>query len=334
MKKNNAPRKNAAHRSHAVKETLKKILLRLGAFFTTRIHVKIVALCCALIFAFYVQLQKEEAREIELPVIVSNAPPSLAVAENKTETTRISLRGPSDRFEGFDLKTLAPYIDLSNAQKGRDRYPIALQGKTPDGMHVFVRPNVATVTLDNIETKWVTVEASLAGSLPPGHTLSGYSVTPSQMKITGPASALASITRVTTEWVDLRRIFRSTDQSVTVRKIRYVTFETPVVNVHIDVMQERATKTIPYLIAAPIGLPSRFTIASSSSFAISNVVFAGPRAAIDALSVNDLTVTLDLSAIDAPGWYTNVPVHIACPSEIMIQSNGALTVALEIMHAR
>ncbi|MDH3403149.1 MAG: CdaR family protein [Acidobacteriota bacterium] len=136
----------------------------------------------------------------------------------RVEMVRVSARGPLSKIRSLTAPFIDVFVDLP-AQEGVQQVALGSdQVILPEGLEVVsVEPNVIEVTLDRLATRFVPVEATLAGEPAAGARVLSTRVVPNKVLVAGPASRIAALEGVNTLPVDLSGHARDFEMEVAVR---------------------------------------------------------------------------------------------------------------------
>jgi YbbR domain-containing protein len=177
--------------------------------------------------------KREPLSEKVLEASVRYDLPSDYLLLERTETVRVTARGPLSKIRGLTAPLVDVWVKLPEEEGdlqvalGEDHVIL------PEGLEmVSVEPSVIEVELDVNATRFVPVAANLEGEPAAGARVLGSRVVPNKVLVAGPASRLAVLTQVTTLPIDLSGHARDFQQEVAVRPPPLISIqEQPTVNV-------------------------------------------------------------------------------------------------------
>jgi len=187
---------------------------------TENLGAKIIAVVVALFIWFNASGQKEVIWLKMVPITLDNIPDSLIITGNIPQQAEISITGNKRQLMLMGFKRLALGIDLSQATPGRQRVSLSpRQIQLPSGIDRrnvrILEPLSIDLQLELLVTRRVPVTLSTAGTLPDDLILEGsFSITPSWVSITGPASVAQNIRSMATEALDQSKIKSSFEREL------------------------------------------------------------------------------------------------------------------------
>lgn len=281
-------------------------------FFTTRPVPKVLSLIGAILLFFYVVYQKQDTRELSVPLRIENLPKTLGNVEKLPSHVTLVLRGDREKLFALETKGLEAYVDLSRAKLGRDEYPVRLNDETP-GLHYSLKPAQIDVILGTVSTNWVKVTPKFLNKLPEGFRLAKYSVDPMKVEITGTSNNLRRYNTISTEPIYLNKIRKDVERSVQLLPLENVTvLYQNSVKIVLDLEVEMDTQVFTKISPTIVGLKKGFLLQNRDGLLVKQLVIErltvrGTAAAMRTLSLYDIVVRLDVSDITAPGEYTRAP---------------------------
>ena len=259
-----------------------------------------------------------------LDVSLRNLPPNLIITGTDPIQVDVHVRGTKEQIRELRLAAalrasdLVPTADLATAQEGIYRFPLKLLG-LPDGVTLIngvlgISPSSVRVILEPIRTREVTVEPHVVGQLPPGYKLGKVEVTPNTVTLSGAESRLRDIDRLQTTTVNLngRTATFTENVDVDITDPDIVPVGPSRITLHAEIEEGISERTIEQI---PVTVPGQANGAVSP--ATVDVTIRGPAPLLNALSSDDITVTIPTG--EGPGY--RVPlVAIDSPqaSEIVV----------------
>ncbi len=277
---------------------------------------KIVCLVLALLLFLFYRMSTLDQRYFSVPLSVE-ANGNFAPASTYPKMVKIRLRGETDSIYPILESDITASIDLSRFDaEGEVRIPVRahLSGTALgiDPLEVTVDPAEVKIRLERRLTKKVPVNPDFGGFPETGFELTGYTVKPSTVEISGPRSVLAKLAAVSTETIDLSG--RSGNFSGTALLLN----GNPLVDfagnerVEYDVGVEpttyvRAFTDIPILLT---GLPAG--LEATGSLPAGTLRLRGTNSELSAYVLPFDILSVDCSNVSAPGIYS-LPVQVARP---------------------
>lgn len=238
-------------------------------------------------------------RTLRVGIELQRAPAELELVGAVPDSVLVRVRGAASRLSGLAPGDLSVVVDLEGVRTGRRLFAL-----TPDQVTAPFGVEVTQVTPQSLPlvfepTAWavVPVRARVEGSPVAGHSVSNVSVTPTQVRVEGPASAVRGLAELYTEPVSIERASSLVREAVTIDTadlgLRLQGGATAVVTVTIAADTTEHTVTgVPIRVRG--GAPGRLTPAEAS------VTVQGAAEIVRGLTAADFTLFVDVQG-DAPG---------------------------------
>jgi YbbR domain-containing protein len=146
-------------------------------------------------------------RTLRVGLELQRTPDDLELVGSVPDTVSLRLRGPASRLSGLGPGDVSVVVDLDGARPGRRLFTLTSNLVTaPYGVEVMqIAPATLTLAFEGRATRLLPVRPQIEGTPVPGHSVTNVSVTPSQVRIEGPASAVGAVSEVPTEPVSVER---------------------------------------------------------------------------------------------------------------------------------
>ena len=159
-----------------------------------------------LIFVFYT-LNRLENRYISAPLTVSLGDEYLPSSQYP-RSVQVTLRGESKAIFSIQEDDVRASLDLSGYRaEGQYRVPVQIERKGTalgvDPLEIRTDPAEVAVSMERRATRVVPVTPSFRGFLDPGFELISFDINPSEIEVSGPASAVARVSDVQTDFIEL-----------------------------------------------------------------------------------------------------------------------------------
>jgi YbbR domain-containing protein len=158
----------------------------------------------ALVLAFllWVMIATETSSEIglEVPLEYRNIPADHEVTGDAVNTVEVRVRGPAALIREISPQDVSTTIDVGNLGAGERVVSLTSQNiRAPFGIEVVrVAPARVYVTLERTISKTLPVVANLSGTPAAGFRVQGVKVSPSSVRVHGPASKMHELERIAT----------------------------------------------------------------------------------------------------------------------------------------
>ena len=230
---------------------------------------KVLSFAAALLLFFFYRLNRLEDRYISTPLSVS-VNDEYALASQAPRSVRVTLRGESNALFTIQEDDIKASLDLSSYRaEGQYRAPVQVERKGTalgvDPLEIRTDPVDVAVAIEKRVTRVVPITPSFKGFLEPGYELVAFDLKPSEIEVSGPASAVARVDDVQTDFIELSgRNSDFTVKSRVVKKESLVSVSGPdSVEFRAVVQRSLAIKTFQGVAIAGEGLTPDLALAQS-----------------------------------------------------------------------
>jgi YbbR domain-containing protein len=118
------------------------------------------------------------------------------------------VRGTTASVKNLKPQEISAWVDLQNAKAGERHFELTPSNvNVPYGFSVLrISPSRVNLRIEQVTTRRVPVIPRLHGEPPEGYAVMESTVTPSQVEITGPQSAVSAVRSVITDSIDVSTI--------------------------------------------------------------------------------------------------------------------------------
>ena len=264
-------------------------------------------------------------RTLRVGLELQRTPADLELVGAVPDSVSVRVRGAASRLSGLGPADLSVVVDLDGVRPGRRLFALTpSQVTAPFGVEVTqVTPAALPMVFEPTAWAILPVRPRIEGSPVPGHAVSNVSVTPSQVRVEGPASAVRGLTELFTEPVSIDGAMSLVREAVTIDAsdsgLRLAGSATVVVTVTIAAdTTERTLSGVP--IALRGGTPGRLTPAEAT------VVVQGAAEVVRGLAPGDVTLFVDAQGA-APG--RELVVQAESSPRFVVRSVAPAAVAYE-----
>ena len=176
-------------------------------FFSQNIWLKLSSLVFAIVLWFFVILSGRTETTMEATVSFVNLPPGLEIMDSP-KTVDVVIEGQERLLRSVRQNEISATVDLSNTRAGKVFVTL-----TKDDISI---PKMLTVNSINPETISLKIESQLVKSVPvkpavvglpqKGFAIVEISVVPAIIALEGPKSAVAKVSSIKTEPIDINGI--------------------------------------------------------------------------------------------------------------------------------
>ncbi|MFO1078974.1 MAG: CdaR family protein [Planctomycetota bacterium] len=274
----------------------------MARFRLRHVGLKLLSIAVATLLWLVVTGDTVVERTLRVGIELQRAPAGLELVGAVPDAVLVRVRGAATRLSGLAPGDLSVVVDLEGVRTGRRLFPLtAGQVTAPFGVEVTqVTPQSLPLVFEPTAWAVVPVKARVEGTPVAGHSVSNVSVTPSQVRVEGPASAVRGLAELYTEPVSIERAASLVREAVTIDTadlgLRLSGGATAVVTVTIAAdTTERTVTGVP--ISQRGGAPGRLSPAQAS------VTVQGAAEIVNGLTPADITLFVDVQS-DAPGPLT------------------------------
>jgi YbbR domain-containing protein len=178
------------------------------ALFPVRhIGLKVLSVAVAVLLWLVVAGDPVVERTLRVGLELQRTPDGLELVGTVPDTVSVRLRGRASELSGLGPADISVVVDLDGARPGRRLFTLTSNLVTaPYGLEVMqITPATLSLGFEPRVTRVVPVRPQIEGTPVPGHGVTNVSVTPSQVRIEGPESAVGGLTEVPTEPVSVER---------------------------------------------------------------------------------------------------------------------------------
>lgn len=297
------------------------------------VGLKLLSVAVASLLWLVVAGDPDVERTLRVGLELQRMPANLELVGTVPESVAVRVRGPAGQLSGLGASDLAVVLDLDAVREGRRTFVLtAGQVTAPTGIAVVtVTPATLPLTFEPTASKMVPVRAEIEGTPVPGHSVANVSVTPSQVRVEGPASAVARLTEVVTSPVSVEQSTSLVREAAALdlvdAGIRVAGATTAVVTVTIAAdTAERTIGGVPIALRGPAP-PGAMLVPAMASVTVQG---AGP--VVSALAAGDILLFVDVSSgsEDAPTF----KVQAEASTRFVVRSIDPPTARLRDRRAR
>jgi YbbR domain-containing protein len=158
--------------------------------------------------------ETELAASVPAAVQFQNVPADMEVSADTFDRVFLRLKGPATRLNPGSLREVTVVLDVSHVHSPGERtFTLSSRNlRLPAGVEASrIVPSQLRLRFDKRVTRDVPVEAHFSGPAPSGYRITGYNVTPQQVRITGPQTRVGPMRAVETDEIDLGSTISTTE---------------------------------------------------------------------------------------------------------------------------
>jgi YbbR domain-containing protein len=269
-----------------------------------------------------------------IQVVPVNVPEGLAVASIRSPTVSLRISAPQDEFNKLVASDFKAEVDLSGVRQPLSDHVVIASVISKENVEIVeISPGFVTVTLEQVTSKQVPVEANLVGTPPQGFSVGPPEASPSTVTVTGAASLIQLVSRAVAD-VNLTglRLPLTQQYILTARdtrgvNIRGVSVVPGVADIKAVVVQQQLTLPLAVLPSVQGGVADGYNLLSVT-VEPPTVGVSGPLAQLQAIPY------LTTDAIDVSGLRADVTrsVRLRVPAGLSV-TRDSVNVRLHVMPA-
>lgn len=291
---------------------------------------KLLAVVFAVILWFYADAEQNPVtgRQFDVPVQYINQAEDYVVSDG-VPTVRVTIRGKESDLTSLRGDDFTAVVDLTDAVAGTGEYDIEVEAPNVTERFSYL-PAKTMLTIDQVQTKDVSVRVRTTGNLPSGYELFSTEVVPEFVTIAGLSKDLDTMSDIETEVIDISGMTQETIREVKLRAPEGVTINGEQrVAVHFLVQEQQAHSNHTANIAF-LHLPADMQITASQQTA--SVLLSGSNKLLqDQNELSKIQLYVDCTGLE-PGQH-QLPVQVKYNGSLQIaQINpSAVTVTVEAL---
>lgn len=288
---------------------------------------KVFSLCIAVLLYFTYQSMQLETRYFSIPITVI-ANKNIVSASVCDKTVRIAVKTRSDVIETLQKSDFRAYLDLNHYNKeGTYDIPIKLElspaVQVIDSLEIEARPKFVNLVLEEKITKKVPIVPSFTGDPSSGYEITGATVQPQEITVTGPKSAVEGwldqiiiqipIENKDTSFVQSTEIVPLVDNPL----LDVIDATDAYFSVHIEPCQ--IARTFTNVKVQFTSLNPYFQVTQKTPLSLT---LSGAQNVLQKYTLPQNTVQVNCSSIDSVGEYT-LPLSLNINDNFMLVSSSA-----------
>lgn len=308
-----------------VKQFLDKILQNWPA--------KVICFVMALFLYIFHQVSLLDRKTFMVPLAVQADGQMLPVSQYPGYV-KVTVRARPDAIASVLSSDIKAELNLDTySDEGVYSVPVTLNIQPRllmlDPFEVSVKPEYVNIRIEEKILKYINLEPSLSGEAEHGYTVSGFTVTPPTVAVTGPRSIVENLSRIYTDKIDITGISADTVYQTRVDNINSLIRVEDIdgCSVALQVTADPLTKTLANVQIKAVNLAETLQLTEklpTVSFEITGTV---PQ--LESFVPDDKTVYVDCGIIKEPGSY-ELPVRFALPDGVTPENNTVEAVRVEV----
>ncbi len=238
-----------------------------------------------------------------LPVQVLNAPSGLVATNNPPQTVRVRLRTFSSTWATLTVSDFDVTTDWSGLTEGLHSVPIKVSCANRTVTILSVHPDTIFVRLERVHeiTRPVEIELKDQDAVPLGYAVGTPQVRPTEVTVSGPASAVDNVSRVVAtlsllnQRATIERVIDLVPLDEEGKPVSGVTLKPSAVSVRLPIEKRENYREVAIRVRTK-GQPARGYYVSSITVLPASVTVVGPPSVIEKLgSLIDVEGEIDVS---------------------------------------
>lgn len=298
-------------------------LPKMPAFVRTNAFVACVCLLGAFVLWHYIHASNNHKDVFsDIPVTYSFGTfTNGMVTASSVQHVTVTISGSAENIAAISPNDIKCSVLLDD-QPGKKTYDLEDRNITMPGKKQFtikVEPKNCTVETDYRRSKSVPVELATQNNLPDGLERESATFTPLSVEITGPASKLDQIRKVSTKPLDLSSVSRSLlNHRIALAAVSNCVLNPDVVSLNLSISTSEIESTLPPLpisVLGPLGRPAHLQVTPQTAV----VRVKGTADAVNRLMQDELVVFVDARDIPA-GTSRERPIRAMPPAGVRVLS--------------
>ena len=298
---------------------------------------KLFCLAAAILLFFFYRLYSLSERAVSVALTVKSND-EFVPANQIPSNIRLTLRGDREAIDGIAESDLSAYIDLSNLRReGVHHASVQIEKKGSalgiDPLEIQADPSGFNLTMEKRASRVIPVTPQFRGYLEPGYELVSFDFSPSEVEVSGPASAVARMQEVSTDYIDLSG--RKADFTERTRLLK----KDPLVNISTtESIEFRATVqkslAVKSFETVPISLLNLSEgLEPETAVPMGTLRLQSSKADLRGFDLPEGALSVDFSEIKKPGTYT-LPVLAQVPGDFALQSFTPTEITITLVEKR
>lgn len=295
---------------------------------------KIICIVLAIVLYVFNRVSSLEKKVFTVPLKVE-ASGLMMPASELPRYVKVTIRTKAENMPGINSSNIFASVNLNDyTEAGNYKVPVSLSLSEEllllDPLEYSSKPDSIEIELDTKSLSYIPVKAALSGEVEHGYTISNIDVSPSTVKVVGPAKIMEKTKFINTRKVIVSNAAKNFSQEVKLDNINAKLRVMPESDFRVTVTVVPATDVKEYkeIIPSILNLADNLSIDSqipSVSFKISGTV-----PALERFELANETVSLDFINVKEPGTY-EIPVSVSIPKGMTLSEKSLETVSVQIV---
>lgn len=266
-----------------------------------------------------------------VPILFQNLPdsPNLEVTDTDAPSAMVYIEGPRDIVDSIRPTEVTVLADMRGVEPGvRVKQLMVDTGRLPASVKAVVDPREIRVRVERVIEKDVPVKPRFDGEPPPGYERVGWQIVPPTVRIGGAESRVRDINEVSTETVRVSGHTDAFSENIAIdigsANVNLSDQSPRKVMLTVTISEQRKERTLSNLAVTLVNAPGGAKVRPATV----TVTLYGPRSLVEAITPDDLSVTVDYkSAPAAPFRFkAEVSLSAAFADKVMVRAVEPATI--------
>lgn len=185
---------------------------------TNDLFLMILSGCLSVFLWLWVAAEERSEIIVSVPLEYRNLPKDYEITSRGELLSKVNVwvKGSTATIKNLQPTEVSVWLDLEDMRPGERLLELTTDNvRVPYGFSVLrISPSRIHLRIEQIARKVVPVVAKIEGQPPQGYAVNGMNITPAQIEIIGPSSAVNSVRRVITESIDVSNLTQDHQETV------------------------------------------------------------------------------------------------------------------------
>lgn len=185
---------------------------------TNDLFLMILSGCLSVFLWLWVAAEERSEIIVSVPLEYRNLPKDYEITSQGELLSKVnvSVKGSTATIKKLQPSEVSVWLDLEDMRPGERLLELTTDNvRVPYGFSVLrISPSRINLRIEQIARKVVPVVAKIEGQPPTGYAVNGMNITPAQIEIIGPSSAVNLVRRVITESIDVSNLTQDHQETV------------------------------------------------------------------------------------------------------------------------
>lgn len=185
---------------------------------TNDLFLMILSGCLSVFLWLWVAAEERSEIIVSVPLEYRNLPKDYEITSQGELLSKVNVwvKGSTATIKNLKPTEVSVWLDLEDMRPGERLLELTTDNvRVPYGFSVLrISPSRLNLRIEHIARKVVPVVPKIEGQPPQGYAVNGMNVTPAQIEVLGPSSAVNSVRRVITESIDVSNLTQDHQETV------------------------------------------------------------------------------------------------------------------------